>query len=208
MDQSFLLNTLLILGRLLVGGILVLAGVLKLKAGSRWFLGQILAYELVKGKTALLLAKGLPWAEIICGVWLMIGFLTPLASLISFILLWGFTAAVVSTFLRGKRVDCGCFGQQINPQTNRTRWTVAYRNLGLMGILLLIHIADTIPLSIDQWLNEQSYFIGYVGSVARPLTVIWSCSLVLAVSLQWFVQKRVYSNHKTYQAKPPIQQNN
>ncbi len=80
------------------------------------------------------LAKGLPWAEIICGVWLMIGFLTPLASLISFILLWGFTAAVVSTFLRGKRVDCGCFGQQINPQTNRTRWTVAYRNLGLMGI--------------------------------------------------------------------------
>lgn len=50
MAEFWLITIGLILGRLLVGGMLVLAGVLKLKAGSRWFLQQILAYELVRGR--------------------------------------------------------------------------------------------------------------------------------------------------------------
>jgi hypothetical protein len=77
-DQSFILGASIILGRLLVGGMLVLAGVLKLKAGPHWFLQQLLAYELIKGKTAWLLARGLPLVEILYGILLIVGFLIPL----------------------------------------------------------------------------------------------------------------------------------
>jgi uncharacterized membrane protein YphA (DoxX/SURF4 family) len=200
MDLSLVLNILLFGGRLLVGAMLVLAGVLKLKAGSQWFLRQILAYDLVKGKTAFLLAKGLPWAEILCGFLLMIGFLSPLVSLMSFILLWGFTATVVSTFLRDRPADCGCFGRNTNSQTKRVRWTVVYRNLGLMGTLLIISIADVNPLSIDVWSNGWFYRSDLASAIWGVLTVIWSCSLVLALILQRIVQKRLHLDHKLHLA--------
>jgi uncharacterized membrane protein YphA (DoxX/SURF4 family) len=129
MNESWLLTVGLTLGRVLVGGMLLLAGLLKFKAGSRWFLQQILAYELVKGKIAWLLAQGLPWSEICLGILLLVGFMTPLVVIMSFALLCGFTAAVVSTFWRSKPVDCGCFGRRINTQAHQTRWKIAYRNL-------------------------------------------------------------------------------
>jgi Tol biopolymer transport system component len=53
MEEPFVLDVVLILGRTIIGAVLVFAGVLKLKAGPSWFLQQILAYELIKGRVAL-----------------------------------------------------------------------------------------------------------------------------------------------------------
>ncbi|HET7091251.1 MAG TPA: hypothetical protein VFL17_21665 [Anaerolineae bacterium] len=47
MSVSSILELGIFFGRLLVGVVLVLAGALKLKAGSRWFLKTLLAYDLV-----------------------------------------------------------------------------------------------------------------------------------------------------------------
>lgn len=189
MDELWLITAGLILGRFLVGGLLILAGVLKLKAGSRWFLQQILAYELVKGKVAWLLARGLPWAEVVCGALLIIGLLTPLVVLVSFALLWGFTAAVVSTFVRGKSVDCGCFGRAANPQAQKARWTVAYRNLTLMALLIVVYSLPA-KLAVDVLLSDWLYPIGHNVTVQVGLVVLWLIALLATLTLQVRLQRK------------------
>jgi len=189
MAQFWLITGGLIFGRLLVGGMLVLAGVLKLKAGSRWFLQQILAYQLVKERMAWLLARGLPWAEIVCGVLLIVGLLTPLVAVVSFALLWGFTAAVVSTFLRGKPVDCGCFGRVTNPQTQKARWTVAYRNLTLMALLIVVYSFAPV-LAVDSWLSGWFYQFNPGTKLQAALAVLWLISLFFVPIIHRWTQWR------------------
>jgi uncharacterized membrane protein YphA (DoxX/SURF4 family) len=189
MAEFWLITVGLILGRLLVGGMLVLAGVLKLKAGSRWFLQQILAYELVKGRVAWLLARGLSWAEVVCGVLLIVGLLTPLVAVVSFALLWGFTVAVVSTFLRGKPVDCGCFGRVANPQAQKARWTVAYRNLTLMALLIVVYSFAPV-LAVDNWLSGWLYQLSPDTRPQAALAVLWLISLFSVPVIHWWIQGR------------------
>jgi uncharacterized membrane protein YphA (DoxX/SURF4 family) len=188
MEQSFMLNTGLVLGRFVIGSMLALAGILKLKAGPNWFLHQILAYELVKGKLAWLLAKGLPWAEIILSSLLITGFLAPAAALLSFVLLWIFTIAVISAFLRDKRVDCSCFGHSGSHVTGRVRWIIAYRNLGVMGLLLVIIVAGNGSLSLDTGLTGHSY--GLISeSVLFSLALLWLLSLAATITLHQIIWK-------------------
>lgn len=189
MNQTLLLVVGLVTGRLLVGGMLILAGVLKLKAGPRWFLQQILAYELVKGRVAWLLARGLPWAEIVCGFLLIVGLLTPFVAVMSFALLWGFTAAVVSTFLRGKPVDCGCFGRTANPQAQKARWTVAYRNLTLMALLIVVYSFAPV-LAVDNWLSGWFYKFNPDTRVQAGLAGLWLISLLSVPIIRWWIQER------------------
>jgi uncharacterized membrane protein YphA (DoxX/SURF4 family) len=198
-DQSFILGASIILGRLLVGGMLVLAGVLKLKAGPHWFLQQLLAYELIKGKTAWLLARGLPLVEILYGILLIVGFLIPLVVVLSFVLLWGFTAAVISTFFRGKPVDCGCFGRRNNPKAHQARWTVAYRNLSLMVVLAAISTANITSLSLDTLLNNWRY---YSPIAAKWLITIWVGSLILTIGLQIWTRRRLIPGDSVNQTTP------
>ncbi|MBX3058943.1 MAG: DoxX family membrane protein [Anaerolineae bacterium] len=194
MNYALMFDAALILGRFIVGGLLVLAGLLKLKAGPRWFLRQILAYEVVKGRTAWLLARGLPWAEIVCGVLLMAGLLTPLAAVATFVLLWAFTAVVISTFWRGKPVDCGCFGHRTHPQTQKARWTIVYRNLILMGLLVAIYGYPP-PLSVDAWLNSPLYQPDNSILAAAWLVLFWLALLFAAVALQWWVYRQGNGRH-------------
>lgn len=106
--------------RILIGALFVLAGILKIKAGSNWFLARVLAYDLVRGRTAGLLARGLPWLEVVCGLFLIAGFLLPVTVAASFVLLLLFTTAVVVTiFLRDKEVDYGRFGQRASTKQVR-----------------------------------------------------------------------------------------
>jgi uncharacterized membrane protein YphA (DoxX/SURF4 family) len=194
MDYSRLFEVALILGRFIVGGLLVLAGLLKLKAGPRWFLRQILAYEVVKGKTAWLLARTLPWAEIVCGVLLIAGLLTPLVVVAAFVLLWAFTAVVISTFWRGKPVDCGCFGRRAHSQTQKARWTIIYRNLILMGLLVAIDGFPP-PLSMDAWLNGPLHQLDNSILATKWLVLLWLASLLAAVALQWWTYRQADGRH-------------
>ena len=191
MAEFWLITVGLILSRLLVGGMLILAGVLKLKAGARWFLQQILAYKLVKGRAAWLLARGLPWAELVCGVLLIVGLLTPLVAVFSFALMWGFTVAVVSTFLRGKPVDCGCFGRKTNPLAQKARWTVAYRNLALMGLLITINsYGFAQKLAVDVWLNGWLRQFSHHSIMPARLAVLWLILLLSISILKWRIQNK------------------
>lgn len=181
MESPLLLSIGIILGRFIVGSTLILAGILKLKAGPDWFLQRILAYELVEGRAARLLAQALPWAEVLCGTLLLAGFLTQVVTVFSFALLWVFTLVVISAFLRSKSVDCGCFGHNINVEADQANWKVVYRNLSLMAILTLISTTNVAPLSVDSVLN---YWGDYTLIASNWLILIWVSLLILTVGLQ------------------------
>lgn len=197
MSVSPIMEAGILLGRVLVGSILVVAGLLKIRAGAQWFLTTLLAYDLVHGVTAGALSKGLPWIEVICGALLIIGFLTPFATAASFVILVVFTAAIASAILRDKSVDCGCFGR--STKISRARWTLVYRNIALMGLLLSIHAFAGGGLSVDGLLKIWVYNPGRDTVLLTWLTGLWIVSIIMTFTLHTLDRKRAHktSDHET-----------
>jgi putative oxidoreductase len=110
-SKSKVLLIVVTLLRLVLGGIFVYAGYLKLRDPWQLFAASIASYELVPMWMAEIVAKVLPWFEVAAGVGLLIGWrLLPPASVATTLLLIVFNALVWNAFLRGKEIDCGCFG--------------------------------------------------------------------------------------------------
>lgn len=195
MSISPILEIGILFGRVLVGFTLVVAGWLKIKAGSQWFLRTLLAYDLVRGVPAVVLSKGLPWIEVICGSLLIVGFLIPFVAPIGFIILLVFILAIASAILRDKSVDCGCFGR--STKVSRARWRLVYRNIVLMGLLLPVYALGGGHLAIDTWLKMWSFGVEPDTVVQTWLVTIWMISLLMAVGLQVLTRKRFARlNHK------------
>lgn len=174
MNIPALLSLVLFFIRILVGAMFILAGFLKIKAGSHWFLARVLAYDLVRGRVARTLARVLPWVEMVCGLFLIAGFLLPLTVSVSFALLLVFTTAVVTAFLRDRKVDCGCFGHRPSAKASQARWRIAYRNLILMAFLLILQQFSMVQSETDAWLE-----------------IIWLLSLFLTVAAHRLTKNRI-----------------
>ncbi|MCA9998803.1 MAG: DoxX family membrane protein [Anaerolineales bacterium] len=187
MTSDWLGSIALLAVRLFVGSLLLVAGILKLRAGTRWFLQQILAYEIVKGSRAKLVARGLPATEIGCGFLLIFGWQTRAVALVSFGLLTIFTGAIISTFWRGKQVNCGCFGQQ-KQGLQPAQWAIVYRNLLLMGLQVIVSSLAP-PFSIDAWLNHNPHHPHPWLQVS--LAALWLVSLLATLFLQHRIQHEV-----------------
>lgn len=182
----------LLVGRLLLGVTFILAGTLKVQAGSRRFLRQVLAYNLVQGRVARLLAGGLPWLEIGCGLCLLLGFLLPPVTVVSFILLLSFTLAIGIVMMQEKRVDCGCFGRSQNP----VRWRLAYRNLALMGLLAALLTFGPGRWTVDQWLFDDGLPF---AALQEWLIATWTIILVATAGLHLLTQSADEQNERQYE---------
>lgn len=190
-DAMPLLEIAILIARLFAGAILTLAGLLKLQNGSHRFLQSVLAYDLVQGRTARLVANGLPWLEIICGLFLITGFFLPITALVGYGLLMMFTVAVTSVMVRKKQARCGCFGATY--KQNRARWQLVYRNLGLMGLTIIIFGLGPGWLAIDSWLQGRlGSFIAGGAAVQNSLIVVWLATLLVVVSLHLWQRYHLY----------------
>lgn len=185
-------NIAVLLIRLLVGGTLIVAGVLKLESGAYNLLKSVLAYDLIKGNSAQLVAKCLPWLEIGCGSFLLIGLFLPITSLVLLFLLLLFTLALTSAVLREKRVNCGCFGSTYGEQ--RVRWRLIYRNLGLMGLILVALGSGPGWWAVDNWLIEWPRNLTISNSLQDILTVTWLSTSLTTVGLHLSTRKRRHLN--------------
>lgn len=120
------------LGRLVLGVIFVFAGLAKL---IRWdlhlppmslatfpfpwhdtiptslFAAQIDSYQMVKPWMSLTIAHWLPWAEILIGLLLLIGWRLRIWSTIVTVIIGGFFFAVVRAYALGLDINCGCFAK-------------------------------------------------------------------------------------------------
>jgi len=95
--------------RLGVAGIFIYAGAVK-AANPLQFATQIRAYELTGFAGGAILAVGLPWLELLCGLALLVNRLVRGAVLWLVVLMVLFTAAQASAWVLGLSLNCGCFG--------------------------------------------------------------------------------------------------
>ncbi len=104
--------------RYFIGVIFLYAGLAKISYPAE-FAESIASYQLVPywTRSINLLAVFMPWLELICGLFLVLGIATRAASCILGLMLFVFTIAIAINVIKGTPISCGCFdsiGSQIS----------------------------------------------------------------------------------------------
>jgi uncharacterized membrane protein YphA (DoxX/SURF4 family) len=100
---------LLLLLRVIVGGVFIWAGALKV-ADPLGFAQSIMNYQVFPHSLAFLIAVVLPWVEVLCGAFLIIGLFSRSSALLISLMLIAFIGLVALALARGIDTSCGCFG--------------------------------------------------------------------------------------------------
>lgn len=121
--------------RLFLGGAFLYAAWLKLREPWMLFAMAVDAYQLLPQWAVILVARTLPWAELILGLLLIAGKWIRFTSAATLALLGGFLATMAFSYLKGMQIDCGCFGSgdPISPRT-------LARDGGLLAAALVLTI--------------------------------------------------------------------
>jgi uncharacterized membrane protein YphA (DoxX/SURF4 family) len=110
---------LLLVARSVLGLVFVYAAYTKLVKPWELFALSVDSYRLLPEWAVIVVARTLPWFELLLGLLLMTGLLLRYVAAVVTILLGGFWAVMVWAYTRGLGIDCGCFGigQAVGPAT-------------------------------------------------------------------------------------------
>lgn len=128
------LMTSALVARLVLAAVFLYAGVLK-ALDPQEFLLDVRSFQMLRDPWAAVLALGLPWLEIFCGVALLLGGWTRGACLVLGVLLLAFAVAFVQAWARGLDVTCGCFGKTENKTDFAQSLAIDAALLGLTGLV-------------------------------------------------------------------------
>jgi uncharacterized membrane protein YphA (DoxX/SURF4 family) len=105
--------------RIVLGAVFLYAAWPKLTQPWMLFAMDIDAYQLLPPWGVIFVARTLPWAELVLGLWLISGRWLRLSALGSSLLLGSFFVLLVRAYLKGMQINCGCFGSGdiISPRT-------------------------------------------------------------------------------------------
>lgn len=103
-------RALLIAGQLALAAIFIYAGYAKLREPWPQFAVSINSFQLVPVNWLEPLAKYVPWAELLLGIWVVSGILLRWSALTAAAVLTFFFAVLIRSYALGIDVDCGCFG--------------------------------------------------------------------------------------------------
>jgi uncharacterized membrane protein YphA (DoxX/SURF4 family) len=115
------------IGRLVLGGIFVYAGFSKLLLPNThlWpvfmlkfsvsmniasFAQQVESYKIISAEASQVVARALPFVEIVLGLLLLIGWRLRIWATAITVIMAGFLAAVTRAYLLHMDINCGCFG--------------------------------------------------------------------------------------------------
>lgn len=107
-SRETILNRLDILFRFILGAVFLWAGGTKI-ADPHNFASVIFNYQLLPEFVVNTVAVWLPWIEVFCGTLLICGIWIDGSLVVINTLLMVFIAALISNWIRGIDVDCGCF---------------------------------------------------------------------------------------------------
>ena len=99
-----------LISRLVLAGVLLVAGSAKFFEGGFAAQRAINAYKVFPPAWAPFLGYALPGLEIVLGLLLLVGMFVRVSSLVTALLMTGFIAGIISVWVRGYSIDCGCFG--------------------------------------------------------------------------------------------------
>ena len=120
-NRRQLVRVLLMAGGVIVGSIFLAAAYGKMKplpgldwswasiqASIAFFAMQVESYQLLSPQGSNMLAHLLPFAELFLGLWLVSGIGRRFSGIVASLALSGFIIAIISAYLRGLKIDCGC----------------------------------------------------------------------------------------------------
>ena len=96
--------------RLVLGAILIYAAYVKIAAGWLSFAASVGSYEILPDWAVIFVANWLPWFELVLGLLVVSGFGIRWTGTLTTVLLTAFFAAVTRAYIKGLKIDCGCFG--------------------------------------------------------------------------------------------------
>lgn len=141
------------LSRVVLAGVLLYAGGIKVLQpdGARQ---AILAYRLFPVEWADVLGWALPIGEIGLGLLLLLGIWVRTSAILTGLLMAGFVLGIISVWVRGYSIDCGCFGVggDVDPAGRDLRYTTTIAR-DLLFALLAVRLALR-PSS--RWALERS----------------------------------------------------
>jgi uncharacterized membrane protein YphA (DoxX/SURF4 family) len=142
--------------RMIVGVVWLVAGGIKLLDPSA-SVRAVRAYELLPETVVPLVGYLLPAVEVAIGMMLLIGLFTRWAALASAVLFAVFVAGIVSVWIRGISIECGCFGGggAKADATEDYPWEIA-RDLGLLLLSAWLIYRPTTPVAVDTLLASSS----------------------------------------------------
>ncbi len=96
--------------RVALGAIFVYSAWTKLKDSWALFAMAVDSYQVLPLWGVQLVARTLPWAELLIGVLLIVGRWMRVATVVCSLLLMLFFVLMVRAHLKGMEINCGCFG--------------------------------------------------------------------------------------------------
>lgn len=96
--------------RIALGCVFVFSAWLKLRDPWQLFAMAVDAYRLLPQWAVIVVARTLPWAELLLGLLLISGVWLRVSASAASLLLLGFLTMMVRSYLKGMKIDCGCFG--------------------------------------------------------------------------------------------------
>ena len=108
---SYLSHPFSVLFACVVLGLILLVAALSKLMDRKGFVIAVIGYEILPDSLAVLVGYALPWVELIIAGLLLSGVFASIASLGAVLLLISFSVAIGVNLLRGRELNCHCFGQ-------------------------------------------------------------------------------------------------
>ena len=109
-DREVRIRAVALVLRIALGAILVYSAWSKLKDSWALFAMAVDSYQVLPLWGVRLVARTLPWVELLIGVLLIVGRWMRVATVACSILLLVFFGLMVRAHLKGMEINCGCFG--------------------------------------------------------------------------------------------------
>jgi uncharacterized membrane protein YphA (DoxX/SURF4 family) len=138
-----------LLARLILGVVLILAGALKVTSPAQSALA-VRAYKVLPYDLAGYVGFALPVVEIGIGLLLVLGLFTRVSAVLGGLLMLIFIAGIISAWVRGLSLDCGCFGGGGTIASSQTQYARdVLRDAGLVLCAVWLVVRPHTAYSLD-----------------------------------------------------------
>jgi uncharacterized membrane protein YphA (DoxX/SURF4 family) len=131
--------------RFFLSALFLFAGLAKLNRRAE-FETAVRNYSLLPGRLVRPVARTLPAAEIAAGALLAVGLATAVVAGALAMLLVVFAVAVAVNLLRGRSIDCGCYGVVAE---RRIGWVTVARDIALFAVAVVVAVEHPAAMSVD-----------------------------------------------------------